>query len=110
MVLHERADRVLHFKPVDFPVLSVYLAVRAVRREFAGVMPRLQSLLKPVWQLAHSHELGHDRRESLLADVSRGLDIKARAREFQGRAASSPARDLGSMTKSSSAAGYETAR
>lgn len=80
-------DRLLHVRSTDAPVLSVYLAVPPEPDEIRGVESRLNSLLKPVRELADSHELSHYGRESLRHDVDRALELGTRARELQGRAA-----------------------
>jgi peptide chain release factor subunit 1 len=85
LVGHEVVDRLIRFRSADAPVLTVYLAIPTDPGELPGVEARLHSLLKPVREMAESHELPHAQRESLRADVNRVLSITTRAREVQGR-------------------------
>ena len=86
MIGHEVVDRLLHFRPVDAPVLSAYVAVPPDPGELRGAEARFRSVLKPIRELADSHELEHHPRESLRADVARVLDVGKRAVEFTGHA------------------------
>jgi peptide chain release factor subunit 1 len=80
----EIVDRLLHFSTEDAPVLSVYLGVPADPGELRGVESGLHSILKPARELAGSHDLAHDERESLRHDLDRVLELAGRARELQG--------------------------
>ena len=84
MVDPEIVDRLLHFSTEDAPVVSIYLGVPADPGELRGVESRLHSILKPASELAASHDLAHDERESLRHDLDRVLELAGRGRELQG--------------------------
>ena len=76
-------DRLLHFAPTGAPVLSVYFAIPPDNRREPKVA--LHSFLKPVRELAESHQLAHQERESLRADVDKILALAGRINGMAGR-------------------------
>jgi peptide chain release factor subunit 1 len=67
-------DRLVHFRSLDAPVVTVYLSLPPDPGGPRGARSRWHALLKPVRDLADSHELEHGARESLRADVARLRD------------------------------------
>jgi hypothetical protein len=70
MIEEAALDRLLHFQPQEAPVLSVYVTFRP-EMGLHGMKALLHSILKPVQELADSHELSHHARVSLRADLDR---------------------------------------
>jgi peptide chain release factor subunit 1 len=85
-VFHDAVNRLVHFRPSDAPVVSVYVPIPYEPGELKGVHARFHSLLQQLRDLLHSEELDHNRRESLRADIARIEDeVVPGASEFKGR-------------------------
>jgi len=67
-------DRLLHFRSREALVLSLYVTFRQ-EQGLRGIKARLHSILKPIHELADSHELSHAARLSLRADLERIHEI-----------------------------------
>jgi peptide chain release factor subunit 1 len=84
-VFQEGLDRLLHFRSTAAPVLSVYFGVPADPAALRGIHARVQSLLRPVHDLARSTELTHAARESVRADIAKIEGLAERGSELLGR-------------------------
>jgi peptide chain release factor subunit 1 len=78
--------RLLRFRSLDAPVVSLYVAVPVDPGEVRGAPAALHTLVKPLRELAESDELSHAARESLRADAAKILELVPRALQQQGKA------------------------
>ncbi|HEV7864082.1 MAG TPA: hypothetical protein VGR20_15330 [Acidimicrobiia bacterium] len=79
-------NRLVHFRPSEAPVVSVYVPIPYEPGELKGVHARFLSLLQPLRDLLHSDELDHGARESLRGDLTAiEEDVAPVAADLKGR-------------------------
>lgn len=85
MIDHDAVNRLVAFRSLDAPVLSVYVGVPTDPGQLVNAQTTFNSLLKQVRDLVASPDLTHAQRESLRADADKALSLGRRAPQFQGR-------------------------